>query len=128
GAGLSLVGVGLLGACAPAPSATPPTQPTAAPAPTQPAAAPTTAAAAPKPTAPPAAPTAAPAVQQATAAPKPASGKNLTLGEWQNVAILNTLMTSETGNVLSGTKLALRGLLFTDENGGFEGELATDVP
>ena len=27
-----------------------------------------------------------------------------------------------------GTKLALRGLLFTDENGGFEGELATDVP
>jgi peptide/nickel transport system substrate-binding protein len=135
GAGLGLVGVGLLGACAPAAPAAAPTQSAAAPAPSQPAAAPTTPAAtaappaaAPKPTAPPAGPTAAPAAQQATAAPKPASGKNLTLGEWQNVAILNTLMTSETGNVLSGTKLALRGLLFTDENGGFEGELATDVP
>ena len=42
--------------------------------------------------------------------------------------IMNTLMTSEGGNVTSGTKLALRGLLFTDEKGAPNGELATDVP
>ena len=126
GATFGVLGLGLLGACAPAPTAPPAaTQPPAAK-PTSPP--PTTApAAAAKPTAAPA-PTSAPAAQQATAAPKPAGGKDLTLGEWQNVSILNTLMTSETGNVLSGTKLTLRGLLFTDEKGGFEGELAQDVP
>ena len=32
------------------------------------------------------------------------------------------LMTAEGGNVVSGTKLALRGLLFTDDKGAFEGE------
>ena len=59
--------------------------------------------------------------------PKPGP-KTLTLGEWQEVSILNTLMTSESGNVVSGTKLTLRGLLFTDQNGEFEGELAQEVP
>lgn len=62
-----------------------------------------------------------------TQTPKPGP-KTLTLGEWQAVSILNTLMTSESGNVLSGTKLTLRGLLFTDQNGEFEGELAQEVP
>ena len=37
-------------------------------------------------------------------------------------------MTSEGGNVISGTKLILRGLLYTDANGGPTGELAADVP
>ena len=41
---------------------------------------------------------------------------------------MNTLMTSEGGNVISGTKLALRGLLYTDDKGAFEGELAAEVP
>ena len=43
------------------------------------------------------------------------------MGKWQEIPIMNTLMTSEGGNVVSGTKLALRGLLFTDEKGAFEG-------
>ncbi len=71
-----------------------------------------------------AASTAAPAA----AAAQSAGTKNITIGEWQPVSILNTLMTSEGGNVISGTKLALRGLLFTDENGAPAPELATDVP
>ena len=41
---------------------------------------------------------------------------------------MNTLMTSEGGNVTSGVKLALRGLLFTDEKGSPTGELAAEVP
>ncbi len=54
----------------------------------------------------------------ALAAQSSGSGqKIITIGEWQPVSIMNTLMTSEGGNVISGTKLALRGLLFTDENG-----------
>src|SRR5207248_9311799 len=54
--------------------------------------------------------------------------KIITIGEWQPVSIMNTLMTSEGGNVISGTKLALRGLLFTDEKGSPAPELATEVP
>lgn len=107
------LGLGLLSACTPSP---PPAQPTTPPA--RPTATPGTAT--------PAAPTTAPAVQPTAAAKT--SPKTITLGEWQPVSILNTLMTSETGNVLSGTKLALRGLLFTDEQGAFEGELAEQVP
>jgi len=57
-----------------------------------------------------------------------AATKIITIGEWQPVSIMNTLMTSEGGNVISGTKLALRGLLFTDENGSPAPELATAVP
>src|SRR5262249_21228033 len=67
----------------------------------------------------------------AVAAPRvaqTAGAKTITIGEWQPVSIMNTLMTSEGGNVISGTKLALRGLLFTDENGAPAPELATDVP
>jgi peptide/nickel transport system substrate-binding protein len=65
----------------------------------------------------------------ALAAQSSGSGqKIITIGEWQPVSIMNTLMTSEGGNVISGTKLALRGLLFTDENGAPAPELATDVP
>ncbi len=56
------------------------------------------------------------------------SGKIITIGEWQPVSIMNTLMTSEGGNVISGTKLALRGLLTTDENGAPAPELASAVP
>src|SRR5207237_8623579 len=56
------------------------------------------------------------------------TGKTITIGEWQQVAIMNTLMTSEGGNVTSGAKLVLRGLLFTDDKGSPTGELATDVP
>ena len=130
----SIVGLGVLGACAPAPAAPAPA-PTSAPAApaatTAPAAAakPTAAPAAASPTSPPA-PTAAPAAKP-TAAPAAAAkpgGKTLTIGEWQQVSIMNTLMTSEGGNVISGTKLALRGLLYTDEKGAFEGELASEVP
>jgi peptide/nickel transport system substrate-binding protein len=54
--------------------------------------------------------------------------KIITIGEWQPVSIMNTLMTSEGGNVISGTKLALRGLLTTDEGGAPAPELASDVP
>jgi hypothetical protein len=50
------------------------------------------------------------------------------MGMWQEMPILNTLMTAEGGNVVSGTKLTLRGLLFTDDKGAFEGELAEQVP
>jgi len=50
------------------------------------------------------------------------------MGMWQEIPILNTLMTAEGGNVVSGTKLTLRGLLFTDDKGAFEGELAEQVP
>jgi peptide/nickel transport system substrate-binding protein len=63
-----------------------------------------------------------------TVAAQPAGNKIITIGEWQPVSIMNTLMTSEGGNVISGTKLALRGLLFTDENGAPAPELATEVP
>src|SRR5690349_18784093 len=66
--------------------------------------------------------TAAPALAQGS------GGKIITIGEWQPVSIMNTLMTSEGGNVISGTKLALRGLLFTDENGAPAPELAAAVP
>src|SRR5689334_9014387 len=61
-------------------------------------------------------------------AAQPAGTKIITIGEWQPVSIMNTLMTSEGGNVINGTKLALRGLLFTDENGAPAPELATEVP
>jgi len=67
-------------------------------------------------------PTTAPA-----AAAKP-GGNTLVMGMWQEIPILNTLMTAEGGNVTSGTKLVLRGLLFTDEKGSFEGEAAEQVP
>src|SRR6266568_2314215 len=63
-----------------------------------------------------------------SAAAQSAGAKIITIGEWQPVSIMNTLMTSEGGNVISGTKLALRGLLYTDDKGVFEGELAADVP
>jgi peptide/nickel transport system substrate-binding protein len=98
GASVGILGFGLLAACAPAAPASP------------------VAAAA----------TATPV----TAAPAAATsgGKTITIGEWQQVSIMNTLMTSEGGNVISGTKLALRGLLFTDATGAPAGELATDVP
>ena len=113
GAGVGLIGLGLVGACAPAPSAPPAAT---APAAANPAAT----------TAPAAKPTTAPAV---TAAAQPAAGgKNITIGEWQQVSIMNTLMTSEGGNVTSGVKLALRGLLFTDDKGAPDGELAAQVP
>jgi peptide/nickel transport system substrate-binding protein len=128
-----IVGLGVLGACAPAPAAPAPatSAPAATTAPAAPAAAakPTAAPAAASPTSP---PTAAPAAAaKPTAAPVAAAkpgGKTLTIGEWQQVSIMNTLMTSEGGNVISGTKLALRGLLYTDDKGAFEGELASEVP
>jgi peptide/nickel transport system substrate-binding protein len=74
--------------------------------------------------------TAAPASKTSASSAAAQSGgtKIITIGEWQPVSIMNTLMTSEGGNVISGTKLALRGLLFTDENGAPAPELATDVP
>jgi peptide/nickel transport system substrate-binding protein len=128
-AGLGVVGLGVLGACGPAPTpapaaatSAPPPAPTAAPA-----AKPTTAPAAAATSAPPAATTAPAAKPTAAPAGKP-GGKTITIGEWQEVSILNTLMTAEGGNVISGTKLALRGLLYTDEKGDFEGELAEQVP
>ena len=65
---------------------------------------------------------------QVAAAAQQGGGKTLTIGEWQQVSIMNTLMTSEGGNVISGTKLALRGLLFIDNRGAPTGELASDVP
>ena len=52
----------------------------------------------------------------------------MVMGMWQEMPILNTLMTAEGGNVVSGTKLTLRGLLFTDDKGAFEGEAAEQVP
>jgi peptide/nickel transport system substrate-binding protein len=126
----SIVGVGVLSACAPAPVAPSPTSPPAGAAPTT-AIAPTAAPAKPTaPASPTSPPAAAPATKPTTAAAAPAKpgGKTITIGEWQQVSIMNTLMTSEGGNVISGTKLALRGLLYTDEKGAFEGELASDVP
>lgn len=76
------------------------------------------------PTAPATAPTAA-----ATAIPKPpAAAKTITLGMWQPVPTLNTLMTSETGNVVSTSRLVLRGLLVLDDKANPTGELATEVP
>src|SRR5579859_4220737 len=74
------------------------------------------------------APAEAAAATAAPAAAQQGGGKTLTIGEWQQVSIMNTLMTSEGGNVISGTKLALRGLLFIDGQGAPTGELATDVP
>ncbi|HEV7666834.1 MAG TPA: ABC transporter substrate-binding protein, partial [Chloroflexota bacterium] len=128
-AGLGMIGLSVLDACAPAPPAG------------SGASAPTAASAAPKPTVasaasavPAASAVSSPAVAATTApATKPAAAagttvKSLTIGEWQEVSILNTLMTSEGGNVISGTKLALRGLLFTDDKGAPEGELAAAVP
>ncbi len=130
--GVGLAGLGLLSACAPAAPAPPaPTAAPAKPAEAKPAEAKPAEA---KPAAQPAAttapapqPTAAPAAKPAAAPAKP-GGKTLTMGQWQEMSILNTLMTSEGGNVVSGTKLTLRGLLFTDDKGGFEGELAEQVP
>jgi len=133
---VGVLGLTLLAACAPAPAApaptTAPAAPTAAPtpvpqAPAKPAApaAPTTAAVATAVPQAPAKPTTAPAAQ---AKPTGGAGKAIMIGEWQQVPILNSLMTSEGGNVTSGVKLALRGLLFTDEKGAPTGELATDVP
>ena len=113
--------VSLLGACQPAP----PPAPTAAPgkpAEAKPAEAKPTEAA--KPAAAP--PTAAPAAKPAAAAK--AGDKTLTMGMWQPVPILNTLMTAETGNVLSSTRLVLRGLLTVDEKANTVGELASEVP
>src|SRR5438132_1951937 len=124
-----IVGLGVLGACAPTPAAPPSTSApaaTSAPVATTAPAKPTAPAAA-SPTNPPTAPPATNPTAPAAAAAKP-GGKTLTIGEWQQVSIMNTLMTSEGGNVISGTKLALRGLLYTDDKGAFEGELASDVP
>jgi peptide/nickel transport system substrate-binding protein len=47
---------------------------------------------------------------------------------WQPVPNLNTLMTSETGNVISTSRLVLRGLLFLDDQSNPVGELAAEVP
>ncbi len=124
GGGLSFASLALASACAPAapqpaPATAAPPPPTAAAKPAE-AAKPTEAAKAaeaPKPAeaAKPAAPaTTAPAAPPAAAAPAKPGGKTLVMGEG--------------GNVVSGTKLTLRGLLFTDEKGAFEGELAEQVP
>src|SRR5262245_3747677 len=56
------------------------------------------------------------------------SEKTITMGMWQPVRTLNTLMTAETGNVVSASRLVLRGLLFVDENGNTIGDLASEVP
>ncbi|HYU19103.1 MAG TPA: peptide ABC transporter substrate-binding protein [Chloroflexota bacterium] len=112
--------ISLLAACQePAPPA-----PTAAPA--KPAAPAATGA----PAAAPATPPAAAAQPTATPAAKPAAtgGKTITMGMWQPVPTLNTLMTAETGNVLSSSRLVLRGLLFVDEQANTIGELAAEVP
>src|SRR6266851_9445328 len=124
-----IVGISVLGACAPAPAAPPSTSApaaTSAPVATAASAKPTAPAAA-SPTSPPTAPPATQPTAPVAAAAKP-GGKTLTIGEWQQVSIMNTLMTSEGGNVISGTKLALRGVLYTDDKGAFEAELASEVP
>jgi peptide/nickel transport system substrate-binding protein len=128
--GLAFASLSLAGACAPA--APQPAAPTAAPAPpTAPAKPAESKLAESKPAeaAKPAAPaTSAPAAQPTAAGAAKPGGKTLIMGMWQEMPILNTLMTAEGGNVVSGTKLTLRGLLFTDEKGSFEGELAEQVP
>ena len=57
-----------------------------------------------------------------------AGDKTITMGMWQPIPTLNTLMTAETGNVVSGSRLVLRGLLFLDEEANPVGDLATEVP
>ena len=57
-----------------------------------------------------------------------AGEKTITMGMWQPIPTLNTLMTAETGNVVSGSRLVLRGLLFFDEESNPIGDLATEVP
>jgi peptide/nickel transport system substrate-binding protein len=54
--------------------------------------------------------------------------KTISMGMWQPVPTLNTLMTAETGNVVSSSRLVLRGLLFFDEEANMIGDLATEVP
>ena len=54
--------------------------------------------------------------------------KTITMGMWQPIPTLNTLMTAETGNVVSGSRLVLRGLLFLDAEANPVGDLATEVP
>jgi hypothetical protein len=54
--------------------------------------------------------------------------KTITMGMWQPIPTLNTLMTAETGNVVSASRLVLRGLLFLDEEANPVGDLATEVP
>jgi peptide/nickel transport system substrate-binding protein len=135
GGGLGFASLSLASACAPAtptPSSgqAPPAAATTAPAKpaeTKPAEAPKPTEAA-KPAAPAAPATPAPAAQPAAASASKPGGKTLIMGMWQEIPILNTLMTAEGGNVVSGTKLTLRGLLFTDDKGAFEGELAEQVP
>src|SRR5262249_47047261 len=62
------------------------------------------------------------------AAPARTAGKIVTMGMWQTVPTLNTLMTSEGGNVTSSSRLVLRGLLFFDEQANFVGDLAQEGP
>ena len=69
--------------------------------------------------------------QRASRAPVAAAQageKTITMGMWQPIPTLNTLMTAETGNVVSGSRLVLRGLLFLDEEANPVGDLATEVP
>src|SRR5690349_16627619 len=66
--------------------------------------------------------------RSAPAVPRRQSGKTITMGMWQLVPTLNTLMTPETGNVLSASRLVLRGLLFLDDQANPVGELAQEVP
>ena len=54
--------------------------------------------------------------------------KTITMGMWQPIPTLNTLMTAETGNVVSASRLVLRGLLFLDAEANPVGDLATEVP
>jgi peptide/nickel transport system substrate-binding protein len=66
--------------------------------------------------------------EMSAAAASQTDGKSITMGMWQPVPTLNTLMTAETGNVVSASRLVLRGLLFLDEEANLIGDLATDLP
>jgi peptide/nickel transport system substrate-binding protein len=72
------------------------------------------------------------ALQKPGSAPAPAAAaqaeKTITMGMWQPVPTLNTLMTAETGNVVSASRLVLRGLLFFDAEANTIGDLAAEVP
>jgi peptide/nickel transport system substrate-binding protein len=57
-----------------------------------------------------------------------AGEKTISMGMWQPIPTLNTLMTAETGNVVSGSRLVLRGLLSLDAKANPVGFLATEVP
>ena len=52
---------------------------------------------------------------------------SVVIGMHEDIELLNVLYT-QGGNSLSSSKLAQRGLLFTDAESNWVGELATDVP